>query len=401
MTETAPKPQLPAPARLDSIDAYRGLVMFLMMAEVLELRHVAKALVGNSFWEFLAYHQTHVEWAGCSLHDLIQPSFSFLVGTSLAFSIAAREARGQGFGRMALHAAWRALLLVWLGVFLRSVNKPQTYFTFVDTLSQIGLGYFPLFLLGFVRQRWLVVVLVVILVAYWGAFALYAPPADFSYSAVGVPPDWHNTHNYSGFAAHWNKNNNPGWAVDTWFLNLFPTEETFTYNNGGYATLNFIPTLATMILGLMAGNWLRADSTSKTKLGRLVLAGAATMVLGLAADWTGLCPVVKRIWTPSWTLYSGGWCFFILAGFYALMDMGGWKAWAYPLKVIGANSIVAYVLAHIAHEPVVQALHTHLGKDFFRCCGEAYEPLLTGAAVLVIWWLMLLWLYRQRIFVRI
>src|SRR5213080_417311 len=139
--------------RVASIDAYRGLVMVLMLAEVLHLRDVASNLPGSAFWRFLGYHQTHVEWTGCSLHDLIQPSFSFLVGVALPFSLASRLARGQGVMRMTLHAAWRALLLGWLGIFLRSVGKRQANYTFEDTLTQIGLGYVPLFLLGLVGLR--------------------------------------------------------------------------------------------------------------------------------------------------------------------------------------------------------------------------------------------------------
>src|SRR5437764_6186724 len=122
--ETAPRPI----ARLASIDAYRGLVMFLMMAEVLAIGRVAKALPESAFWKFLHSQQSHVEWVGCVLHDLIQPSFSFLVGVALPFSIAARIARGQGFGKMFAHSAWRSLLLIALGIFLRSVGRPQTNF---------------------------------------------------------------------------------------------------------------------------------------------------------------------------------------------------------------------------------------------------------------------------------
>jgi predicted acyltransferase len=127
--------------------------MLLMMAEVVQLSRVAQALPGSAFWRFLAYHQTHVEWAGCSLHDTIQPGFSFLVGVALPYSIAARIARGGTFRAMFPHALWRSLLLVALGVFLRSMHAPQTYYTFEDTLSQIGLGYPILFLLAYRPPR--------------------------------------------------------------------------------------------------------------------------------------------------------------------------------------------------------------------------------------------------------
>ena len=137
----------PAP-RLASIDAYRGFVMFLMMAEVLRLCQVAAKLPGQRVWEMLCHHQSHVEWVGCSLHDLIQPSFSFLVGVALPFSLANRLARGESKARMTAHALWRSLVLVLLGVFLRSRHQGQTYFTFEDTLSQIGLGYTFLFVLA-------------------------------------------------------------------------------------------------------------------------------------------------------------------------------------------------------------------------------------------------------------
>jgi heparan-alpha-glucosaminide N-acetyltransferase len=146
--------------------------------------------------------------AGCSLHDMIQPSFSFLVGAALPYSIASRLAKGAGFGKLLLHAMWRALILIALGIFLRSMYQPQTYFTFEDTLTQIGLGYVFLFLLGFVeKERWLWISLGAILFGYWLAWALYpAAGAGFNWQAVGVPLDW--THHYTGFMAHWNKNAN-------------------------------------------------------------------------------------------------------------------------------------------------------------------------------------------------
>ena len=126
-------------ARNVAVDAYRGFVMLLMMAEVLQFSRMSQIFPASWFWRILAFNQTHAEWAGCSLHDMIQPGFSFLVGVALPYSIACRMAKGGAFGRMFAHALWRALLLIALGIFLRSLHSPQTNFTFEDTLTQIGL----------------------------------------------------------------------------------------------------------------------------------------------------------------------------------------------------------------------------------------------------------------------
>src|SRR6266446_10378284 len=206
VTETTPTireagPVEPVAGRNVSMDAYRGFVMLLMMAEMLQLSRVAAAYPTSLFWKILAFNQTHVEWFGCSLHDTIQPGFSFLVGVALPYSIASRLAKGGTFGKMFGHAVWRSILLVALGVFLRSMHSPQTYFTFEDTLSQIGLGYPILFLLGFRPPRWQWIALAVVLTGYWLAWALYPVPGPgFNWQAVEVPPDWHH---YSRFAAHW------------------------------------------------------------------------------------------------------------------------------------------------------------------------------------------------------
>jgi predicted acyltransferase len=386
--------------RLASIDAYRGLVMFLMMAEVLALAKVAEALPGSAVWALLARHQSHATWVGCTLHDLIQPSFSFLVGTALAFSVASRQARGQSFAQMFRHALWRSLALILLGIFLRSIGRPQTNFTFEDTLTQIGLGYTLLFLFSLRprKEQWWMLAL--ILIGYWVAFAQYPLPGpDFDWSKTGVAPDWE--HNLAGFAAHWNKNTNFAWAFDRWFLNLFPREQPFLYNGGGYATLSFIPTLGTMLLGLIAGGWLNSACPNGQKVRRLVLAGGLLILLGWVLDRYGLCPNVKRIWTPGWTLFSGGACFVALSVFCLLLDTWKLKFWAFPLIVIGMNSIAAYCMDWLFVGFIRNALNTHLGAGFFRQFGEAYEPLLRGTAILLVLWLILFWMYRRRLFLRL
>jgi predicted acyltransferase len=391
----------PSQNRLISIDAYRGLVMFLLIAEQFGIGKVAEKVADpNSIWSFLHTQQSHVEWVGCVLHDLIQPSFSFLVGAALAFSVASRQSRGQSFGKMLWHAVVRSFVLIALGILLRSVGRAQTNFTFEDTLTQIGLGYLFLFLLAFRSPRFQWISFAVILAGYWLLFAMWPlPDAHFDWSHAGLKPDWHG--NLTGFAAHWNKNTNPAWAFDNWFLNLFPRKEPFKFNGGGYATLSFIPTLATMLLGLLTGQWLRADHRAGRKLLVLVVGGLAALGAGWALGALGVCPVVKRIWTPSWVLFSGGWCLLILAFFHATTDTLNWRRWAFPLMVLGMNSIAAYVMVELWPGFLREFMMRHLPDFILNAFGQTYTPFLVGCFVVLSIWLVLFWMWRQKLFVRI
>jgi predicted acyltransferase len=386
--------------RVTSIDAFRGFVMFLMLAEAMRLWTLHTAFPASRFWAIVAYNTTHVPWQGCSLHDLIQPAFSFLVGAAMPFSLASRRARGATFGPMLGHAVWRSLALIFLGIFLRSLGSQRTYWTFEDTLTQIGLGYTFLFLLAFTSLRVQVAVFVGILVAFWGAFVWYPLPGpDFDYTRVGVPANW--PHLYTGFLAHFNKNSNLSWAFDVWFLNLFPREAPFRYNSGGWSTLSFIPTLATMQLGMWAGRWLQMPRATVDKLKGLVVGGAVLTLAGLLLQWLHVNPIIKRIWTSSYTLYSGGLVILMLAVFYAIIEWKGWRRWSFPLLVIGANSIAIYVMSWTIEHFITAALLRHLGRAPFAVFGPPFEPVLRGAAVLVVFWMILFWMYRRKIFLRI
>ncbi len=389
--------------RVASLDAYRGFVMLLMMAGLtLGLASLAKTFPNNPYWVILGYNQSHVEWTGASLHDLIQPSFSFIVGVALPFSIMARMGRGQSRGKLAVHAFFRAFLLIVIGAFLASVGKEMTVYRFGDTLSQIGLGYGFLFLLGFrpVRDQWIVFGL--LLVGYWLAFALYPlPGSDFDYTKAGVSPDWFKQHGLEGFAAHWNKNSNFAWHFDKWFMNLFPREAPYQFNDGGYTTLNCIPTLATMILGLITGEVLRSDRTPLGKVRWLTVAGILALAIGWGLGVAGICPVVKRIWTPSFVLYSGGWCLLLMAAFYLVMDVWKIRFWAFPLVVIGLNSIAAYCMVHLMDGFIRTALLTHVGAKNFEYFGKEYKTLVLGGATLLVLWVALFWMHRRKIFLRI
>lgn len=400
VTGSAINPAMPV-SRIASVDVYRGFVMLLMMAEVLRLSSVAEALPDSGFWQTIAFHQSHVPWVWLSLHDMIQPSFTFLVGVVLPYSIASRKNKGASIESILGHTVKRSLILIFLGIFLRSMSSKQTYWTFEDTLTQIGLGYTFLVIISLYSKKVQIAALVFILFSYWLAFALYPlPGAAFDYAAAGVPANWE--HNLSGFAAHWNKNTNFAWAFDQWFMNLFPRESPFLFNSGGYSTLSFIPTLGTMVLGLLAGNVLNSSLTSKEKFKSFIITGIVLLLIGALLHVSGINPVVKRIWTPAWTIFSGGICFLFLAFFYGLIDMSDRKISAFALMVIGTNSIAAYVIADGGMRGLINdSLYIHLGQNFDQIFGSAYSTLVSGALVLFFEWLILYWMYKRKIFIKI
>jgi predicted acyltransferase len=383
-----------------AVDAYRGLVMLLMMGEVLEFARVARSFPGNPIWQFLSFNQSHVEWVGMSLHDTIQPGFTFLAGVSLPYSLRRRREKGESFHHMLLHTMWRSIVLIALGIFLRSTHNPITYFTFEDTLTQIGLGYTFGFLLAFAKPRWQWTAIGSILFGYWLAWALYpAPGTNFDWGAVGVPPDWHQ-HLLTGFAAHWNKNSNLGQAVDVWFLNLFPRTSPFVFNGGGYLTLSFIPTLGTLMLGVVAGRWFM-EMAPALPFRRFLVAAAGLIAAGLLLHFTGICPIVKRIWTPAWTLFSGGVCFLFLTAFTWLVDVKQQRKLVFPLIVVGMNSIAAYCIAELCRDFVESSFRIHLGVHVLNGLGTAIEPTVLGGLTLATYWLVLYWMFKKKIFIKI
>lgn len=393
------------PERLGSLDAYRGFVMLLMASGGLTLPTIAGHYPDSALWQFIGYQTQHAAWTGCTLWDLIQPSFMFLAGASIPFAYASRRARGQSTARIAAHVCFRCLVLIWLGVFLRSNGWPRTNFTFIDVVSQIGLGYWAVYLL--VNRGWRVQLATAsaILVGYWYLFYQHPLPGpDFDYTGLGLEGDrpWP----FVGFAAHWNKNTNFAAPLDRWFLNLFPREEPFREQDG-YVTLNFVPAVATMIFGLMAGHFLKAPGRPTGKAIRLVMASVACLLLGFALDghiwpfanftWT-LCPIVKRIWTPSWVIFSAGWALVILAAFYWLVDIRQIRRPVFPLIVVGMNSIAMYCMAWLTKGWVRSTLQTHFGSERFQGLAGGFCLSLLSLFVL---WLICLWMYRRRIFLRV
>ncbi len=448
-------PQLeeqPAPQRLVSLDAYRGFVMLWMVSDGLNLDRVAHHFKGNRIWDFIGYQFSHAPWTGCGFWDLIQPSFTFIVGVAMPYSYAARKGKGDSALRTAGHVLFRAFVLTFLGVFLRSNHSYRTNYTFEDVTSQIGLGYAFVFLLLGKNFRVQMAALLALLLGYWALFAFWPlQGADVALN-LGVPNDWNK---FTGFAAHWNKYLNPAGAFDRWFLNLFPRQPVmdggfpvvgengivktnpFKFNGGGYQTLSFIPSAATILMGIMAGEMIRGPLSLTAKFRRLALRGVICLALGLAVDgntwpywdwhWS-LCPIVKRIWTPSWAIFSAGWAFLILAAFLWIIDIQGFRKWTFPLLIVGMNSVAMYVMSYLFKGWVEETWRTHLGtftawahdlavkggignqwlvdtlqdhsdKKFFTA--GTYMPIAESALATFTLWLFCLWLYRKKAFIRI
>jgi heparan-alpha-glucosaminide N-acetyltransferase len=416
--QTTPRHVRPAaspvlvPQRLQSLDAYRGLIMITLAFVGFGLAVTAtNHLTANGpspFWEAVHSQFEHAEWVGCGYWDLIQPSFMFMVGAAMAFSYARRRQLGQSYPRMLGHAMWRSVVLVFLGIFLIS-NGPRvlaTDWSFMNVLSQIGLGYTFLFLLWGRSVRTQASAAVLILAGTWLAYVLYPHAGiDLARGApeVGVSAAWAQ-HYLADIPAAWHKNANVGHALDLWLVNLLPVAEPFRFNRGGYQTLNFLPSLATMLFGLMCGELLRTMRPPRRKLAILVAAGLAGLVVGQVLNLTGVCPLVKRIWTPSWALFSTGWCCLIVAGLYAVVDVLGYRRWAFPLIVVGLNSIAIYCMSMTLKPWASKTLKTHFGKDVFLAWGALdplYEPMLQCTLVGLLFWLACWWMYRQKIFIRI
>lgn len=358
-------------ARLLSLDAYRGAVMAALL-----IGSVFHTLKRHPTWHFLYLQNEHVEWEGCSLWDLIQPAFMFIVGVAMPFAFAVRSAKGDSWGKQLLHVFLRAGGLILVGVALDNFGAPTWSFGFIRVLQQIAFGYVvAFFVLG--RPLWVQgLVAAVILVGYtlFWAFNPWNGP-DGPWAMGGE---------------------NAGKAFDRWMLGLW-WEKSRNYS-GNYVGLNAIPSAANMIFGVMAGQTiLKPKSPGRAAL-YLTLAGLIAIVVGFTLG--EFVPLVKRIWTPSFAVFSAGWTTLFLAGFYWAIDVMGSKWWTYPLVVVGTNSIAAYVIGQ-------------LFGGWFRSLVGAWvnllEPLLGPVGLPILQrvlfsaaaWLVLWWLYRRRIFFKL
>ena len=357
-------PVLTKHKRLLSLDAYRGFTMFLMVSAGFGL----SVLADNPGWAWLARQVDHVAWEGCVLWDLIQPSFIFIVGVAMPFAFAIRQGRGETRPQMFKHVLRRSLVLLLLGVGRVCIHRNELLFDMTTVLQQIAVAYFfAFFVLGRgIKVQFLVAVL--ILLADWAFFQFWP----------GVGP-----------AGAWVKNANFHSAVELFvFGRLSP---------GGYAAMNAFGSIATVIFGIIAGEFLRKQISEMSKVKYLVLAGVAGIALGMLLS--PVVPVVKRIWTPSWTIYSAGWGSLLLALFYWLIEIRQKRKWCFVFMVVGMNSIAIYMLVSFLRGSIVSWL--------WIFTGWALTPLgdpgtiIHSLLVLAVFWYMTYWMYKRKIFLKV
>ncbi len=405
-----PAEQSPTSERLHSLDAYRGLIMVSLAFVGFGLADTAKNHLQSNpdskLWQNVQHQFEHVEWTGCAYWDLIQPSFMFMVGVSMAYSYAKRQQLGHSYLRMFGHAVCRSLILILLSIVLMSANANQTKWEFMNVLAQIGLGYTFVFLLW--NRSWKTQAIFAVLIL-GGTAAIYETYSDAGLnletgdSSVGVSQEWAETH-LTNIRKPWHKNANIGHAIDVNVLNRFDREKPFEFNKNGYQTINFLPSIATMLFGLMVGGLLRAEYTPWRKLSILLIVGGLGLMIGQLLNQTGVCPSIKKIWTPAWAIFSTGLCCWILAMFYLVVDVFRMRWLALPLIVVGVNSILIYCMSILLKPWTARQLQVHFGEEVFTLNGQiqsAWEPTIQATMVGLVFWLVCLYCYRKKIHIAI
>ncbi len=368
--------------RLHSLDALRGFNMLWIIGA----EGIADALSGLNFpgARMVASQLDHAAWIGFTFNDLIFPLFLFLVGVALAFSVKKRRDQGHDIGKLLRRIVVRTVLLYLLGVYVSNsgfILRGWFYnLRWTGVLSRIAICYcISALLVLFTKPRVQVGVFVGLLVGYWLVLRW-----------VPVP----------GFGAGvWTPEGNLANYIDRQYL---PGRLYYqTWDPEGL--ISTFAAIATCLLGTFTGYWLQLQGEWRGRpLGKgrkasyLVLIGLVLIGAGLL--WSLDFPIIKKIWTSSYVLLTGGLSLILMALFYWLIDIKHWRQWAFPFTVIGMNSIFIYITADTF--PFFATAKWLVGGAQFGFLG-AWQPLAVATAVLTLEWLVLYVMYRRKIFIRL
>jgi predicted acyltransferase len=381
-----PPPRPPAdrirPERLRSLDAFRGITIAGML------------LVNNpGTWSAIHPPLRHAEWHGWTPTDLIFPFFLFIVGVSITFSFAARVAQGAERTDLMLSAVRRSAILFGLGLFLHAFPNffDLSTLRIPGVLQRIAIVYLiAAALVLHLRRRGQIAATVLLLLGYWAAMVLVPVPGGEAGSLE------------------------PGRDLGAWIdravfgeAHLWKSSRTWD-PEGLFSTL---PAVATTLLGVFTGLWLRSPRSALQRAGGLLAAGAAGVAVGLA--WDQAFPINKPLWTSSYVVFTAGLACWFLAACYWLIDIRGWRRWALPFTVFGVNAIAAFFLSSLFARVITlirvgpEGAQVTLKGWFYA---NAVVPLfdrpenasLAFALCFVLFWLGLMTiLYRRRIFIKV
>ncbi len=363
----------PSDQRLLSLDALRGFDMFWIIGGE-SIAHAAARLTGWAWLVWLAGQLHHPEWNGFAFYDLIFPLFLFIAGVAMPFSFDKRLERGDSKQRLARHAIVRGLLLVLLGMIYNGLlNFDWANMRYPSVLGRIGLAYlFAALIVLNTRLRGQLLWIAGLLVAYW-ALLKFVPVPGFGAGDLA-----------------------PGHTLTDFIDRSLIPGHLYHGDRDPEGLLGVVPAIATALSGAVTGQLLKYERLSgyaKT----LIMVIAGLVCLGLGQLWNLEFPINKNLWTSSFVLYCAGWSMLFLALFYLVIDVWRWRAWTLLFVVIGSNSILIYM----AQQFVDFQYTAHFFFDGALKNAGAYQPLLWAVAVVFVEWLLLLLLYKKRIFLRV
>jgi predicted acyltransferase len=363
----------PAPRRerLVSLDALRGFDMFWITGGTAMLVGLGKVIQRPFFDKFLEQFE-HVPWRGLHFYDLIWPLFMFIMGAAIPLGVVNRRAKGASDRTLLLHAIWRAVVMFALGTVTQGNLLLFNWARFrpcYSVLHGLAAGYLVATIVALkVKPKWHAATIAAMLLAYWAMVMLIPVPGV----GAGVLTPQGNLPAYVDKLVlghlHFGKN--------TWFLSYL-----------GFGS--------SVLLGVLAGQMLMSDRTPMSKVYCLLTAGAASLAAGLV--WSLSFPVIKLMWTGSYVMISGGVSFMGLALFYWIIDVLGYKRWAFGFVVLGMNSIAVYVATEIFNFRLVGNIFVgHLLPLLGR-----WAALVEAGAAFAVVWLILYGMYRKKVFIRI
>ncbi len=398
---TSPSVQAPT-RRLFSLDALRGFDMFWIVGGE-EIVHALYKGLPCAPTRLLEYEMNHSDWAGVRFYDLIFPLFVFIVGISVVFSLT-RTIQQHGKAGALKRIIFRSVVLYLFGLLVYGgISKGFDHVRWMGVLQRIAICYFFTGLVFcFVRLRGMIVVCVSLLLGYW-ALESFVPIRDFNLQtehlkSLNLEPASRATRD-SFFATtqrvrgRFDDGLNLTQQIDFQYLPGFKWDGA--YDPEGL--LSTLPAIATCLLGVFAGFLLKNPAISdQRKVLYFVAAGLAGLALGFA--WGLQFPVIKKIWTSSYVLVAGGYSCLLLAAFYQIVEVWGWRWWCQPFVWIGMNPITIYLAFHLL--TFSDLAERVVGGPVQRALGP-WGAMPMALAVVGMSLLLVRFLYRRKIFLRL